>query len=118
MLAGRRSTAHSVPILSTMATAAGKAQTFNDLYELDTSTPEEYKWKQISSTGNAPPPRARHCAVAVSAVIHSDCVQGCCRPPVNIKMQSTHQLLLRCNVDVGLSVQLVNSWCGFCSGIC
>eukprot|EP00882_Tetradesmus_deserticola_P019895 GHRQ01021442.1.p1 GENE.GHRQ01021442.1~~GHRQ01021442.1.p1 ORF type:complete len:333 (+),score=100.02 GHRQ01021442.1:429-1427(+) len=44
----------------------GKAQTFNDLFELDTSTPEEYKWKQMITTGSAPPPRARHCAVALS----------------------------------------------------
>lgn len=49
---------------------AGRAQSFNDLYELDTSSAEEYKWKQIISSP-APSPRARHCTVAVS-IIRSD----------------------------------------------
>jgi hypothetical protein len=47
-----------------MHALAGKAQTFNDLYELDTSNPEQYKWQQIACA-QAPPPRARHSAVAV-----------------------------------------------------
>jgi hypothetical protein len=46
----------------------GKAQSFADMWELDTSNGEEFKWRQIStpSTKASPPPRARHCAVAVS----------------------------------------------------
>jgi hypothetical protein len=60
--------------------AAGKAQTFNDLFELDTSTPEEYKWKQLTTSGSVPPPRARHCAVAVGASMHH--TKHACTPGV------------------------------------
>eukprot|EP00878_Enallax_costatus_P044917 GHUV01053710.1.p1 GENE.GHUV01053710.1~~GHUV01053710.1.p1 ORF type:complete len:163 (+),score=27.46 GHUV01053710.1:198-686(+) len=42
----------------------GKAQSFNDFYELDSSSGDEYKWRQITSS-TVPPRRARHCAVAV-----------------------------------------------------
>eukprot|EP00877_Chromochloris_zofingiensis_P015255 jgi/Chrzof1/9984/Cz04g22250.t1 len=42
----------------------GKAQALNDFYELDTNSPEEYKWRQITCA-TAPPPRARHCAIAI-----------------------------------------------------
>lgn len=45
--------------------AAGKAQALGDLHELDTSNPEEYKWRQISTAKPGPSPRARHCAIAV-----------------------------------------------------
>lgn len=44
----------------------GKAQAFNDLHELDTSDPEDYKWKEISAS-NPPPTRARHAAIALDS---------------------------------------------------
>ncbi len=44
----------------------GKACAFNDLHELDTSDSEEYKWREITlKQEGAPPPRARHAAIAV-----------------------------------------------------
>ncbi len=77
--------------------ASGKAQAFNDLKELDTQVPshrcdrvmiakmtlsrrvisslsqdaDEYKWKEMQIP-NPPPPRARHCALAVRAMLCSD----------------------------------------------
>lgn len=42
----------------------GKAQAFNDLFELDTSNPEQYKWREIVCS-TAPPARSRHAAIAV-----------------------------------------------------
>jgi hypothetical protein len=45
--------------------ATGKAQALGDLFELDTSNSEEYRWHQISTAKPGPLPRARHCAIAV-----------------------------------------------------
>jgi hypothetical protein len=50
--------------LKSMHWKAGKAGSFNDVWELDTSDPEEYKWKEHTIT-NPPPARSRHVAVAV-----------------------------------------------------
>lgn len=46
---------------------AGAAQAFNDLYELDTSSADQYKWRQVACAAPGPAPRSRHVAVAVSA---------------------------------------------------
>jgi hypothetical protein len=54
----------SSPSFLQSTTQTGKAQAFNDLFELDTSNPEQYKWRQIVCNP-APPARARHIAVAV-----------------------------------------------------
>lgn len=51
-------------------TAAGKAKALNDLYELDTNNSDEYKWRQITPA-TAPPPRTKHCAIAVGAVLQA-----------------------------------------------
>jgi hypothetical protein len=47
------------------ARRAGKAQAFNDLFELDASNPEQYRWRLVACA-NPPPARSRHAAVAVS----------------------------------------------------
>jgi len=39
-----------------------KPQSLNDLYELDTSDIDEFKWKEVV-TQTSPPPRARHAAI-------------------------------------------------------
>lgn len=56
----------------------GKASAFNDLFELDTQDPEEYKWRELQAA-NPPPPRARHAAIAVSTAWF--CLWGCFYPP-------------------------------------
>ncbi|MEW5298846.1 MAG: hypothetical protein WDW36_001923 [Sanguina aurantia] len=41
----------------------GKAQAFNDLWELDASDPDEYRWKELVVSGTLPPARGRHAAI-------------------------------------------------------
>jgi dynein heavy chain len=50
--------------LHTGAAYTGKATAFNDLHDLDTTDPDEYKWREVSTT-NPPPARAKHAAIAV-----------------------------------------------------
>ncbi|CAD7704939.1 unnamed protein product [Ostreobium quekettii] len=44
----------------------GKAQAFNDLYELDTSNEEGYGWREVSAS-SVPEPRARHAAIVIDS---------------------------------------------------
>ncbi len=63
----RRTASLHISCLYTRPSPTGKAQAFNDLYELDTSASEEYRWRLIvtQDASGAPPPRARHAALAV-----------------------------------------------------
>ena len=48
--------------------STGKAQAFNDLFELAAQGDQGYSWRPVSiSNGTAPAPRARHVAVTVLA---------------------------------------------------
>lgn len=63
-------------------THTGKAQAFNDLWELDTSDPDEYRWKELAVTGTLPPARGRHAAIQVrNAILQSILDLNCADNP-------------------------------------